>query len=62
MFGQFQSAKCMDVELLFSLQMLNVFLYQIDFYVPSARKLVFPLQMRVAQCCVFRYRGMNCKN
>ena len=31
-------------------------------YVPPARKLVFPLQLRVAQCCVFRYRGMKCKN
>ena len=31
-------------------------------YVPPARKLVFPLRLRVAQCCVFRYRGMKCKN
>ena len=31
-------------------------------YVPPARKLVFSLQLRVAQCCVLRYRGMKCKN
>ena len=33
-----------------------------SFYVPPARKLVFSLQLRVAQCCVLRYRGMKCKN
>ena len=32
------------------------------FYVPPARKLVFSLHLRVAQCCVLRYRGMKCKN
>ena len=32
------------------------------FYVPPARKLIFTLQLRVAQCCVLRYRGMKCKN
>ena len=31
-------------------------------YVPQARKLVFPLQLRVTQCYVFRYRGIQCKN
>ena len=34
----------------------------IMFYVPPARKLVFSLQLRVAQCCELRYRGMKCKN
>ena len=29
-----------------------------DFYVPPARKLTFPLQLRVTECCVFRYRGI----
>ena len=28
------------------------------FYVPPAWKLVFPLQLRVTECCVFRYRGI----
>ena len=32
------------------------------FYVPPARKLVFSLQLRVAQWCVLRCRGMKCKN
>ena len=32
------------------------------FYVPPARKLVFRLQLRVAQCCALRYRGMKSKN
>ena len=27
-------------------------------YVPPAHKLVFTLQVRVAQCCLLRYRGM----
>ena len=31
-------------------------------YVPQARKLVFPLQLRVTECYVFRYRGIQCKN
>ena len=30
------------------------------FYVPQARKLVFPLQLRVTECCVFPYRGIQC--
>ena len=36
--------------------------YNHTFYVPQARKLVFPLQLRVTECCVFRYRGIQCKN
>ena len=32
------------------------------FYVPPARKLVFSLQLTVAQCSILRYRGMKCKN
>ena len=32
------------------------------FYVPLARKLVFSLQLTVAQCSILRYRGMKCKN
>ena len=32
------------------------------FYVPQPRKLVFPLQLRVKQCCIFRYRGIQCRN
>ena len=32
------------------------------YYVPQARKLVFPLQLRVTECCLFRYRGIQCKN
>ena len=32
------------------------------FDVPQARKLVFLLQLRVARCCVLRYRGIECKN
>ena len=32
------------------------------FYVPPARKLVFLLQLTVAQCSILRYRGMKCKN
>ena len=31
-------------------------------YVPPSRKLVFSLLLRVAQCCVLRYRGMKCTN
>ena len=31
-------------------------------YVPPARKLVFSLRLRVAKCCVLRYRGMKYKN
>ena len=31
-------------------------------YVPPARKLVFSLQLTVAQCSILRYRGMECKN
>ena len=31
-------------------------------YVPQPRKLVFPLQLRVKQCCIFRYRGIQCRN
>ena len=38
-----------------------VFMYNI-FYVPQPRKLVFPLQLRVKQCCIFRYRGIQCRN
>ena len=34
----------------------------IIFYVPSARKLVFSLQLTVAQCSTFRQKGMKCKN
>ena len=37
-------------------------LAHILFYVPQARKLVFPLQLRVMECFVFRYRGIQCKN
>ena len=33
-----------------------------NFYAPQARKLVFPLQLRETECCVFRYRGIQCKN
>ena len=29
---------------------------------PQPRKLVFPLQLRVKQCCIFRYRGIQCRN
>ena len=36
--------------------------FKIFFYVPPVRKLVFSLQLRVAQYCVLRYRGMKCKN
>ena len=32
------------------------------FYVPPARKLVFSLQLTVAQCSILRYREMKCKN
>ena len=32
------------------------------FYVPPACKLVFSLQLTVAQCSILRYRGMKCKN
>ena len=32
------------------------------FYVPQSRKLVFPLQLRVKQCFIFRYRGIQCRN
>ena len=35
---------------------------QLFFYVPQARKLVFPLRLRVTECCLFRYRGIQCKN
>ena len=31
-------------------------------YVPQPRKLVFPLQLRVKECCIFRYRGIQCGN
>ena len=31
-------------------------------YVPQPRKLVFPLQLRVKQCCIFHYRGIQCRN
>ena len=31
------------------------------FYVPPARKLVFSLQLTVAQCSIFRQKGMKCK-
>ena len=34
----------------------------IIFYVLQPRKLVFPLQLRVKQCCIFRYRGIQCRN
>ena len=34
----------------------------IYYYVPQARKLVFPSQLRVTEYCVFRYRGIQCKN
>ena len=34
----------------------------IIFYVPQPRKLVFPLQLRVKQCCLFRSRGIQCRN
>ena len=37
-------------------------LYFTIFYVPQPRKLVFPLQLRVKQCCIFRYRGIQCRN
>ena len=33
-----------------------------EFYVPPARKLVFSLQLTVAQCSTLRYKGMKCKN
>ena len=33
-----------------------------EFYVPQPRKLVFPLQLRVKECCIFRYRGIQCRN
>ena len=33
-----------------------------SFYVPPARELVFSLQLTVAQCSIFRYRGVKCKN
>ena len=32
------------------------------FYVPQPQKLVFPLQLRVKQCCIFRYRGIQWRN
>ena len=32
------------------------------FYVPQPQKLVFPLQLRVKQCCIFRYRGIQCRS
>ena len=35
---------------------------QVNIFVPPARKLVFPLQLTVAQCSILRYRGMKCKN
>ena len=34
----------------------------IRIYVPPACKLVFWLQLTVAQCSILRYRGMKCKN
>ena len=36
----------------------SVFKQVKEFYVPPARKLVFSLQLRVAQCSVLRYRGI----
>ena len=36
--------------------------YTINYYVPFAHKRVFMLQLRVAQCCVLRYKGTSCKN
>ena len=33
-----------------------------NFYVPQPRELVFPLQLGVKQCCIFRYRGIQCRN
>ena len=35
--------------------------YDKIFYVPPARKLVFSLQLTVAQCTTFRQKGMKCK-
>ena len=35
---------------------------EICYYVPPARKLVFSLQLTVAQCSILRYRGIKCKN
>ena len=37
-------------------------LAHILFYVPQPRKLVFPLQLRVKECCIFHYRGIQCRN
>ena len=36
--------------------------YVINIYVLPARKLVFSLQLTVAQCSILRYRGMKCKH
>ena len=41
---------------------LNLYKSNNIFYVPPARKLVFSLQLTVAQCSILRYRGMKCKN
>ena len=45
----------------FDSYILNIsskFLRTNTFYVPLAQKLVSPLQLRVTECCVFRYRGI----
>ena len=36
--------------------------YGKSIYVPPPRKLVFSLQLTVAQCSTFRQKGMKCKN
>ena len=40
----------------------KIFSHVISIYVPQPRKLVFSLQLRVKQCCIFRYRGIQCRN
>ena len=40
------------------LHVINKFCRKMHYYVPPARKLVFPLQLRVTECCIFSYRGI----
>ena len=53
----------------FNFNSVNVIKFSILFfetinllYQPPARKLIFLLQLTVAQCSILRYRGIKCKN
>ena len=46
----------------FTLHAIKRWLLKNLFYVPQPRKLVFPSQLRVKECCIFRYRGIQCRN